>query len=88
NPFRSVLGYIAVSSDEPAVWGPVLVTREDLGDEPPILLSADSSGPVDAVARLHAANESHGLVTGDVVVLGAARLSGEGWDELCAHRVS
>lgn len=85
NPFRSVLGYVGVSRaspDGPAVWGPILVTREELGDDPPILLTPETSKPIDAMARLQAANEAHGLATGDVVVLGAARLSGAGWAEL------
>ena len=85
NPFRSVLGYVGVSlpsADQPAVWGPILVTREDVGDDPPMLLPTGASKPDDAITRLRAANEAHGLATGDVVVLGAAHLSGAGWHKL------
>jgi len=85
NPFRSVLGYIGVargSGDRRAIWGPVLVTREEVGDDPPMLLQVDASRPIDPIARLWSANEAHGLTTGDVVVLGAAHLAVAGWDKL------
>ncbi len=79
NPFRSVLGYVGVSRvsrDRPAAWGPILLTREEVGDDPPTLLSSNASKPIDAIARLRAADEAHLLATGDVVVLG---VPGPGW---------
>ena len=77
NPFRSVVGYLAVSpgpDGKSQRFGQVLITRDEFGDRPPSLVNALNLVELDPMSELWAMDRRHGLRSGDVVVLGAAAL--------------
>ena len=70
NSFRSVCGYVGVRS-RGGSWclGPALVTRDEIGDEPPALVDAESfaSSPANYLLQV---DRERALASGDLVLLG------------------
>lgn len=82
NPLRCIVGYVAVTSKgagAPPVLGPILMTAKAFGAGGPVLARG-----IETIAdQLASWDRSHGLRTGDAVILGPATLSPDLWAALC-----
>lgn len=74
NPFRSVVGYVGIErAANRMTFGRFLVTRDEFGDQPPLLRPGFS---IHVTAREHLESFGGELYTGDLLVLGPVDLPG------------